>query len=310
VTSCLAALLLPILLWDKGPETLDQLQRAQIQQIAVPANTAESWKAARGISIVTADLNQLTTVPQPSLTFNAHTSSATRAPWVNQNGWRFLRQPQGRYLYDTKGEGALLAAAEAFAYQVRAYIRTDEAGLQPLGQMLAFLRGIGDQHMTAEANIGFIDDGSPESGEFMNLLVRRNLLLKVVREPDPKMDLTVALGEPDYPRAEAGNPKLLAEKVRAHLTDEKRKLRIYGSEVVIGRLLGDHNAARLFLINYGAAKSPVHGLRIRVLGSYAKLHAVQYGNTNCRLTDVLTDSGATEFTLPELATFATIDLAH
>jgi hypothetical protein len=120
----------------------------------------------------------------------------------------------------------------------------------------------------------------------------------------------VALGNPDYPRTEAGNPKLLAEKVRAHLTDEKRLLRIYGSDVVIGRLLGDPHTARLFLINYGAAKSPIHGLRIKVLSSYSKLHAVQYGNSPCYLTDILTGSDATEFTLPELGTFATIDLDH
>jgi len=305
-----AAFLLPLLLWDQGPETVDQLRQAHIQQMAVPADTAEHWKTAQGVSVLAVDVRQLTTVPQPTLTFNAQVSSATRAPWVNQNGWRFLRQPGGSYLYETKGEGAVLAAAESFAYGVRAYIRTDGAGLQPLGRMLAFLSGIQDQEMSPEVNIGFTDDGSPASGEFMNLLVRRNLLFKVVPGPDPKLDLNVALGQKDYPRAEAGNPKLLAEKVRAHLGDEKRLLRIYGSEVVIGRLLGNGSAARLFLLNYGAARSPVHGLRIRVLGSYPKLRAVQYGDAPCRLTDVLTEPDATEFTLRELGTFATIDLGH
>jgi hypothetical protein len=306
----LASLVLPLLLWNQGPESADQLRRAHIQQIAVPVNMAERWKAANGVSVSAVDLNQLTTIPQPSLTFNAQVSSATRAPWVNQNGWRFLRQPRGSYLYEAKGEGVILAAVESFAYGVRAYIQTDEAGLESFGRMLAFLGGIPDASMHPAVNIGFVDDGSPQSGEFMNLLVRRNLLFKVVQQPDPKLDLNVALGEKDYPRAEAGNPKLLAEKVRAHLTDEKRLLRIYGSEVVIGRLLGNRDAARLSLINYGAAKSPVHGLRIRVLGSYPKLRAVQYGSAPCRLTDLVTGPDATEFTLPELETFATIDLGH
>lgn len=305
-----AVFLLPLLLWDQGPETVDQLHRAHIQQIAIPSSHAEQWKAAQGMDVVTVDIHQLTVIPQPTLTFNAQVSSATRAPWVNQNGWRFLRQPGGNYLYETKGEGAILAAAESFAYGVRAYIRTDEAGLPSLGRMLAFLGGIQGQKMSPEVNIGFVDDTSPESGEFMNLLIRRNLLVKVVQKPDSKLDLNVALGQADYPRAEAANPKLLAEKVRSHLTDEKRLLRIYGSEVVIGRLLGNGSEARLLLLNYGAAKSPVHGLRIRVLGSYPKIHAVQYGDAPCRLTDVLTESGATEFTLPELGTFATIDLGH
>jgi hypothetical protein len=306
----LVALVLPVLLWDKGPETVDQLHRVKIQQIAVTPDAAESWKAVPGISAAPVNLNHLTTVPEPSLTFNAQVASATRAPWVNHNGWRFLRQPQAQYLYDIKGEGALLAAAEAFAYGVTAYIRTDDTGLQSLGQMLAFLHGIESQNTNPEVNIGFIDDGSAESGEFMNLLIRRNLLFKVVRQPDPKLALNVALGQPGYPKAEAANPKLLAEKVRAQLTDEKRLLRIYGSEVVIGRLFGDRRKARLLLINYGSAKSPVHGVRIRVLGNYGKLHATQYGVANCQLTDVLTSTDATEFTLPELGTFATIDLAH
>ncbi len=306
----LAALLVPVLLWDRGPESADQLRQAHIQQIAVPADAAEHWKTMGDIRISAVDLNHLTTVPPPSLTFNVQVASATRAPWVNENGWRFLRQPGGNYLYEAKGEGAVLAAVEAFAYGVRAYLRTDDAGLEPFGRVLAFLSGIENERMNPEVNIGFVDDGSPESGEFMNLLVRRNLLFKVVQQPEPKLDLNVALGEGDYPRTEAGNPKLLAEKVRAHLTDEKRLLRIYGSEVVIGRLLGDRNAARLFLINYGTAKSPVQGLRIRVLGNYPKLHAVQYGNAPCRLTDVLAGPDATEFTLPELGTFAIIDLAH
>ena len=310
MTALLAVLLLPVLLWDQGSETIDQLRRANIQQIAVPVETAENWKSVGGISVVTADPNQLKKLPQPSLTFDAHVSSATRAPWVNQNGWRFLRQPGGSYLYETKGEGAPLAAAEAFAYGVKAYLRTDEAGLEPLSRMLAFLREIRERPMSPEVNIGFVDDGSAESGEFMNLLVRRNLLFKVVPRPDPNLNLNVALGQAEYPRAEATNPKLLAEKVRAHLTDEKRLLRIYGSEVVVGRLLGDRNTARLFLLNYGGAKSPVHGLRIRVLGRYVKVHAVQYGDADCRLTDVLTDAIATEFTLPELGAFATIDLAY
>ena len=40
------------------------------------------------------------------------------------------------------------------------------------------------------------------------------------------------------------------------------------------------------------------------------LSAVQYGDVNCQLRDILTESDAAEFTLLELGTFATIDLAH
>jgi hypothetical protein len=195
-------------------------------------------------------------------------------------------------------------------YGVDAEIQVDGPDLQALGKMLAFLKNVKAQDLPPMVNIGFIDDGSPQSGEFMNLLVRRNLLFRVVDHPDPKLDLTVRLGSPEYPRAEASNPSLLAEKVRSHLTDEKRLLRIYGSEVVVGRLIGNDKAAQLFLINYGAARSPVHGVHIRVLGSYGKQEVAQYGSSPAKLQDVAVDSSATEFTLPELNTFAVVSLAH
>ncbi len=303
-----AALLLPSLFWDKGPETVDQLRHAQIAHISVPASIAAAWKGTPGIAIDVEDPSHLIRLLTPGVEFRPRVASATRAPWVNSNGWRFLREPEGHFYYEAPGPAAVLAAAEAFMYGAHATIHTDVAGLDPFGEMLALVRKAGDQDLSPRANIGFIDDGSPESGEFMNLLIRRNLLFKVVKYPDPKLDLTVALGSADYPRAEASNPSLLAEKVRANLTDQKRLLRIYGSEVVVGRLLGNGNAARLFLINYGAARSPVHGVRIRVLGSYRNPRAVQYGGADTRLLDISFDSDAIEFTLPELKTFAIIDL--
>ena len=237
-------------------------------------------------------------------------ASATRAPWVDSNGWRYLRQPDGHFYCDAPGASAALAAAEAFAYGVHAAIHTDNAGFEPLAKMLAFLQTIKDENWPSLVNIGFLDDGSAESGEFMNLLVRRNLLFRVVKQPDSKMDLNVAPGSAEYPKTEAANPSLLAAKVRANLTDEKRLLRIYGSEVVVGRLVGKGSAARLYLINYGASRGPARGLRIRVLGTFNKQEAAQFDSTETRLQDVSTDAGATEFTLPELKTFGMINLAR
>jgi hypothetical protein len=86
-------------------------------------------------------------------------------------------------------------------------------------------------------------------------------------------------------------------------------LRIYGSEVVVGRLVGDGNTERLYLINYGIARSPAHGVRVRVLGTFTKQQVEQFDSAETKLMDVSTDSGATEFTLPELKTFAMINLA-
>ncbi len=305
-----AALLLPALFWDKGPETANQLRQAQIAHIAVPASIADSWKGISGLEVDVVDPTQLTKVMTPGLELHAQEAGPTRAPWVNSNGWRFLRQPEGHFFYDAPGQAAALAAAEAFTFRVHATIHTDDAGLEPFGRMLSFLRTAGEEDLTPLVNIGFMDDGSAESGEFMNLLIRRNLLFRVVQHSDPKLDLTVALGSPEYPRAEAGNPALLAEKVRSHLTDGKRLLRIYGSEVVVGRLFGNGNRARLFLINYGAARWPAQSLRVRVLGDYRKAEAVQYDSPDTQLQDASVGSGAIEFTLPELKSFAIINLTR
>ena len=273
----------------------------------MPASNADAWKAVPGITAETGDPAKLTKVLTPSVTFRAEEASATRAPWVNSNGWRFLREPDGNFYYEAPGGAAALAAAEAFAYGVHAAIHTDDKGVVGFGKMLKFLQGVGGEDLPATVNIGFIDDGSKDSGEFMNLLVRRNLLFKVVKQADPKVDLNVQIGSPEYPRSEAGNPSLLAEKVRGNLTDKKRLLRIYGSEVVVGRLLGNGRTARLFLINYGAARAAVQGLRVRVSGVYPNAAIGQYDVPGVDLQDIDRDSSGTEFTIPELKTFAVID---
>ena len=310
MTLLLAALTLPILFWDHGPETSKLLLNAHIKHLLVPTSMVESWRGVAGLSVEPADPAQRIKLSAPSVTFRYRQASATRAPWVNSNGWRFLRQPDGHYYYDAQGPAAALAAAEAFMYEADAVIHTDETGLAPLGKMLAFLGQAGDPNFPASVNIGFIDDGSPESGEFMNLLVRRNLLVKVVKQPDPHL-LTVGVGMPGYSKAEAAaNPSLLAEKVRSALTDEKRLLRIYGSEVVVGRLTGNDRVARLDLINYGAARAPIEGLRVRVCGAYHTVNAVQYDGATTNVLDIVIGGNGTEFTLPELNTFAIINLAR
>jgi len=281
----LPALLLPALFWPQGPETAPALRSAGIVDIAVPAAQAGSWKTVTAIKTQSVDLHQLTKAATPTVNFRTSNASATREPWVDSNGWRFLRQPGGRFHYDVPGKAAALAAAEAYAYGVQAVVKTDEAGLKPFGEMIRFLQSLppGDA-MPALFNFEYVDDGSPAAGEFMNLLVRTNLLFRVVKEPGSSGGMTVALGSAEYPKSEAGNPKLLAEKVRAHLTDEKR------------------------LLNYGAGHGGVDGIRVRVLGNFARQQMTQFQAPGTTLLDYKTGSGATEFTLAHLPVFAVIDL--
>lgn len=306
----LAALLVPSLFWDRGPETAKLLEQADIHHICVPAQMADQWKKVPGFTLETADPQHMKKAPAPEVKSRRRVASATREPWVDSNGWRFLRDPKSTYFYDVTGKTAALAAAEAFAYHVHAFVHTDEAGLKPLGEMLKFLCEQKVADWTPMVNIGFIDDGTPESGEFMNLLVRRNLLFRTVSAPDPALDLTVKLGTADYPTSEAGNPSLLAEKVRANLTDDKRLLRIYGSYLVVGRLAGDQKQVTLFLLNYGADRVPVDGIRMKVLGDYAIKNLADFGAPNEAPADGLRSGNSVEFTLKTLSTFAVVNFAR
>src|SRR5206468_6983249 len=96
------------------------------------------------------------------------------------------------------------------------------------------------------------------------LLARRNLLFQVVQAPSARFPINIRIGTPEYPREEAADPNAFALKIRRQLTDEKRTLRVYGSEVVIGRLTADAGRARLHLINYGGRD--IEGLRLRLPG--------------------------------------------
>ena len=153
-----------------------------------------------------------------------------------------------------------------------------------------------------------VDDGSAITGEVMNLLARRNLLFQVVKEPSPRFSVNVAIGTAAYPREEAADPSAFALKIRRQLTDERRSLRLYGSEVVIGRLTGDGERIRLHLVNYGGRE--IEGLRVRLRGAYRAGEARLPGAGRVPLQDYAVADGATEFSVPRISTYAVIDLTR
>jgi hypothetical protein len=301
---------LPGLFWDGAADTAPALREAGIREIYVAPSQASSWKGVDGITVEIADPQQAARALAPRVNYRMDQASASRVPWLDSNGWRFLRQPQGRFYYETTGPQSALAAAEAFAWGVNALIKTDAAGLKPLGQMLGFLRGIEAAGLPAVADFGYIDDGSSLSGEVMNLMVRYNLLFKLVRAPDPGLKMTVKLGTADYPIDQARNPGAMAHIVRGNLTDERRSLRIYGSAVVEGRLAGTGGRLRIHLINYDGASRKVNGLRVRVAGAYSKHQLAAAESPGAELLDYTVLPDATEFTLQELKTYAVIDLSR
>jgi hypothetical protein len=303
--SILCAALLPWLFWDQGPATANAVKQAGIERLYVPADQVSDWKSA-GIAAQPFVMAQFTRIPVLGIAHQVDTAGATSAPWVIGNGWRFERDRNGKYYYNVPWHKATLAAAEAYAYGVEAVVHADARDLAAFGRMLVFLRSIDRPAMPVLANIGITDDGSAQTGEVLNLLARRNLLFQVVRAPDPKYDLNVQIGTKEYPKSAAANPAAFAVLVRQKLGDEKRLLRVYGTDVVIGRLTGDERNARLHLINYGGSK--VEGMRVRVRGDYAHGSVAAFGTGNATLTDYSVANGATEFTIPEMDVYAVIDL--
>jgi hypothetical protein len=303
--SILCAALLPWLFWDQGPATVNAIRQAGIERLYVPPDQVNNWKAAR-IDAEPFDLAQLTRIPVLGIAHQIDTAGATSAPWVIGNGWRFERDGSRKYYYNVPWHKATLAAAEAYAYGVEAVVHADARDLAAFGRMLAFLRGIGGPAMPALANIGIIDDGSAQTGEVLNLLARRNLLFQVVQASDPKYDLNVQIGTREFPKTAASDPAAFAGLVRQKLGDEKRLLRLYGTDVVIGRLTGNERNMRVHLINYGGSK--VEGMRVRVRGDYAHGSVAAFGIGNAALTDYSVTNGATEFTIPEMDVYAVVDL--
>ena len=303
---CFLAALLPWLYWDQGPATADAVKQAGIARLYVPAGQESAWKAA-GFEARAFDAAKFIKLPAPGVEYKMNVAAATSLPWVDANGWRFVRD-RGRhaYYYDVAWHKAGLAAAEAYVYGVEAVIHPDARDVGTLGQMLAFLQSIDRPQMPVLANVGIIDDGSEETGEVLNLMSRRNLLFQVVQAPDPKYDLNVQIGTKEFPKEEAADPYGFATLIRRKLTDEKRLLRIYGSDVVLGRLAGDSAQVRVHLINYGGGK--VEGLRVRVRGEYPHGTLGAFGVKTTALDDLSAAGDATEFTIPEMGVYAVVDL--
>jgi len=299
------AAMLPWLYWDHGVKTVEAVKQAGIDRLYVPAEQEAAWKAA-GFEARAFDAAKFVKLPAPGVELRADVASATNVPWVNANGWRFERGGARAYIYNVPWRKAALAVAEVYAYGAEAAIHPEPRDLPAVGRMLAFLRSLDDAALPALANIGIVDDGSAVTGEVLYLLARRNLLARVVTAPDPKYDLNVRIGSKEYPKEQAADPSAFAAMIRRKLTDEKRLLRVYGSDVVLGRLTGDGTRVRVHLINYGGGK--VEGLRVRVRGAYTQSKLAAFNVKNAELVDYASADDGTEFTIPEMDVYAVVDL--
>jgi hypothetical protein len=294
-----------------GAASVSSQGRSQIYVTSVASRLVEQGLAAK--EPTGADAAAFQDVPHAGIRFVPTVARATNVPWIDSNGWRFQRGLQKARYAKLPAGSALLAAAEAFIFNVDAILNPDPADVEELGRMLAFLKANDQPPMPAMANIGVVDDRSGPIGEALNMLTRRNLLYRVVAAPDPALNLTVQLGTPDFPREAAKNPVDFAARVRAKLGDDNRLVRLYGTDTVIARLTGNGKRVRLYLLAFERNRrrqvEDPQAVRIRLLGRYqpTKLAAFDLPSA-AAVTDLRHAGNTTEFWVPSFNTVAMIDL--
>ncbi|MBL8238638.1 MAG: hypothetical protein JNM66_14530 [Bryobacterales bacterium] len=285
---------LPGLFVDADPAPA--IKEAGFDCVSIPAARAEAWK---GQCAKVVDPEALTKLPAPGVRYRMNEARASSAPWVDTNGARFARGLKTPALITATAGKAALAAAEAHAFGAEALIAAPPVDWPALAAMNKFLAALPAEPLPALANVGFIDDGSGAATENMKLMLRRNILFRVVSKPEKALDLNVD--------SKKGDPSAFAYEVRQKLTDPKRLLRLYGSEVVIARLYGSATRRRVALLNYGPRV--VEGVRVRVLGRWPNIHAHVFGE-NVEATDITVDAEATEFSLPRVPAYAVVELGR
>lgn len=298
----------PLLYWPYGIETASQLKQAGIEQIAVAPEKVDEWRKTelKIVSLNKLEIDGRERLVVPQIQRNVNVASPTRAPWVDANGWRFLRKPGGQFFYDLPAKRASLALAECFAYNADAVMKIEADDLEEYGKMLAFLHQLPAEELPPMADFLLIDDRTATTAEVMNLLIRRNLLFRLTDAPSTLYRLNVKIGTKEFPLDEASDPSSFAAKIRRLIGDENRALRIYGSEVVIGRLFNDGKKMRVHLLNYGGRE--IEGLRVRLKGKFGKANIQTAGIGAQSMEDYLVAEGATEFTIPKMKNYALIEL--
>ena len=293
---------IPNLFWEPGPETAAALEQAGIECPYVRPEKMASWKTA-GKCVMGADPAIPEKVRVPGIQNRMNVASASRSPWIDSNGWRFQRLGRRIIVYELPKGKAELGLAEAAMYNAEALMRIDPEDIKSYGAMVKFLKSLEPLNLTERVNIGFLDDGSAMSGEIMNLMARKNLLFKLVKQAQPNLDLNI--------KPEGDNPQQFAVTIRQKLGDEKRLVRIYGSETTLIRFESNGTRARLHLLNYANRKA--EGLQVRVLGNWQKVtvHLAPSGTEPASkgpAADLVVAGGSTEFTIPSLAIYAVVEL--
>jgi len=235
-----------------------------------------------------------TKLSAPGMRMRMNQASATRSPWADSNGARYLRGLKSRALVATGDNRADLAAFEAYVFGADAAIAGSAKDKPAFDKALAFLQTLPKERQPALADITFFDDGSVEALENMNLLLRRNLQFRVVKQD-----------ERGAVKPKAGNPSEFAYEVRKKIGDDKRLLRVYGSEVVIARLEGDAKRRAVHLLNY--SNRAVDGVRVRVAETWKSVR-VHASDGALEAADIVHEGAVTEFSLARVGKYVLVVL--
>jgi hypothetical protein len=300
--SLFMAAALPLIWWTGAPDT--QVREAAPAEFCVDPRALAEWRK------VTPSVNACATDGQrlliPGIDTKVAVASATRSPWINANAWRFRRDPAASYLYVDAARKSALALAEAFAYGVRAAVQTGSEDMPRAAAMLRFLKSVADPGSSPLADVVFVDDGSAQAGEAMNLLARRNILFRRVSTAAKVEGKVVRIGSAEFPKSLTANPADFAYAVRRWIGDSRRLLRIYGSENVLAHVTTTPGGVRVHLLNYTA--NAVEGVRVRVRGRFTGVSLRVFDAPDATPDEVTHPDDATEFTIREMNEYAVCDL--
>lgn len=296
--------ILPTLLWDESPATAPDLRAAGIHEIAVMGD-AKAWSST-GVSAIHVDESKMIRLDSIGVDYQIDKAGATASPWINSNLWRMIRDPEASFVYTVPPKLLPLAVAEGYTGGARTYFRVRRRDLGDFAAPYRFLQQLHEAGLAARVNFTLLDDRSPEMEEIMNLLARRNLLFETVRGSPKRDGMQVRIGSREYPRKTAEDPYLFAAMVRSRVGDDNRLVRVYGTETVLVRVYGEDRHLRVHLLQYGSTAP--QSIRVRVLGHYPRVSVSKFGASCSRVSEMVLDNSATEFTVPDIGPFAIVDL--
>ena len=173
--------------------------------------------------------------------------------------------------------------------------------------MLTFLDAVPPVDLPPVADLAVVDDGSPITGEVMNLLARRNLLFQVVQTPSTQFPITIAVGSGRV--SARPTPPIRARSRRRSAVNSPTSVARCGSTAARSSSAGSPAMPP----GSDCSSSTTAAATSKGCASVCAAPIVPAPRASpapaaSRFADHVVADGATEFSLPRLTTYAVIDL--